>query len=176
MRNYNTTIGTQYHIYARKADKPAYERHLDEEYSITFRPTNPTSEGGNIEADFCLGKEDLVNIARAVLICTNARYPIDKSVRKHYLAGCRYDEDLKVYRSFGAKHRESLYQLTVEKKHNHVLDRWCYDDLFKLTFTYNTVFGNEDKFVIVLREHDFINLGRLAWKMLEKDVDEFSIG
>lgn len=170
-RNYNIAIDNQYSVYAAKKDEHTHQTMLEDEYELNFFFGTPMSNYG-ITGDFMLGIEDFANIARAVCKLTDVGFPIDTAVKRKYLSGCAYDKKAKHFESDRPRHREGLYTLTVEKERNSVLSRACYANLFKLTWSYKTVFGNEDKFIIVLRETDFIELGKKACKMLAEKINE----
>ncbi len=169
----NITTNAQYSIHTFKTESFGSYISPKKKYTLIFSPNDRYN--GNY-ADLFMGKEDFANIARAVLTLNSTHLPISKALRKKYFTGCNYDGDLDVFTSGEPSFIENNFTINVEKQHNEVIPGLCGTFLYKLSFCYNTVFGNKDTFTIVLREKDFVNLGILACKILDGEPDGYDIG
>ena len=105
-----------------------------------------------------LTEDDLVSLAKAVATMNGNRICFCQKVRRRYLTGVHYDYERK---QCEFSEPNGYYRIKVEAKPNHVVADPI-SKLYRVTFGYKNAFGENDSFVYVMREEDFVALGKTA--------------
>ena len=135
------------------------------EYSLglysTFR-NGKDAESGALN----LTETDVANIAKAVATLNSSRICFCPAVRRKYLTGIHYDGKQTECEFYDP---DGYFRIKVEAKRDHAIYGVSFNRLYEITFSYRGAFGEDECFIFVLREQDFIALGMAACDALAPD-------
>jgi len=160
-----TSNERKYEITISKADAPNSKYTYKTGYGLAI--TGPVNSRECRREYIFLTKSELVCLACAVRTMNAERICFSDKVKRKYLSGTTYD-GASTERTFSDD--KGRFGIKVEVKEDKIRTNVIYDKIYRVTFLYTNVFGDEDEVSYVLREKDFIALGTEACAALENDI------